>query len=742
DKIVQRGDTVSYNIAGFAQSQDRSIGDVLAKMPGISVADNGQISYNGSAVSKFYIEGSDLFGGKYTIATQNLSYKDVAKVEVLENHQSVKALSSRAGTETALNLKLKEDAKARWTGSLKAAGSIRPDTWCVEAFAANFSARFQNANTFKSNNNGADITAENRSLTIADLVEMIDSQGSELSSLLTIVPTVTTDVADSRLRFNRTHIFNTSHLWKRSDNHTLKAQITYTDHHNDYRQSVENSYFLPDSTLTKATSESSSVVNRNLQATLTSETNKESFYLLNETKYATDWKQIYQSIQGDYANNQEAQVTTGSVGNRLKFIKKIGNHSLTLSSFNSYAYLPEQYSLTDSRQKQQTSRKSNFFSKTGASYTHHLKRWFFTWNAALGGASYHISSRLDGIQSDTLFRNEMTVGYFSFTMKPEISYEHSRVKAALRIPAAFYRYNATGRQTRNVLFANPDLYIRWKMTSYLSLFANAAWGSSPSDNSYSYLSPVMSNYRSTATGFLNFKGKLERRAGIRLGYSYPVEMLFAHISASGSVENTGRATTKQVNDGYVNYVYTPGNDTYRLWFLNGSISKGLNFINGTAEIGSSFQSHEMPLVQNGVAEDFEFGVFNLTAQISAVPAPECNLNYKVTYAKNFMNATGFKSSNQHLAQRLVCNLFPGTRLSLKIVGEHYFTRFSSGDTKNTFLADVEVVYSYKQWEVFASLSNIFNRKEYAYTTYSDLSSTSIRYRLRPRTLLVGASWKF
>jgi hypothetical protein len=150
----------------------------------------------------------------------------------------------------------------------------------------------------------------------------------------------------------------------------------------------------------------------------------------------------------------------------------------------------------------------------------------------------------------------------------------------------------------------------------------------------------------------------------------------------------------------------------------------------------------MPLVQNGTAERFEFGVFNLSAQITSDPLPWCNLNYKVAYAKNFMNGVGMESSNKHLMQRLTCNLFPGNRFGLKVIGEHYFTRFGSGDTKNTFLADVEATCSFKQWEVFASLSNLLNRKEYVYTTYGDLSSTSTRYRLRPRTLLVGASWKF
>ena len=85
--IREQGDTISYNVAGFAQNHDRSIGDVLARMPGIDVANSGRIKYQGEDINKFYIEGSDLLGGKYGIATNGISHEDVGAVEVMENHQ-------------------------------------------------------------------------------------------------------------------------------------------------------------------------------------------------------------------------------------------------------------------------------------------------------------------------------------------------------------------------------------------------------------------------------------------------------------------------------------------------------------------------------------------------------------------------------------------------------------------------------------------------------------------------------
>lgn len=69
-KISQRNDTLSYLVSAFADQSDRSIGDVLKKMPGIEVDESGNISYNGKAISHFYVEGMDLLQGRYGLGSR------------------------------------------------------------------------------------------------------------------------------------------------------------------------------------------------------------------------------------------------------------------------------------------------------------------------------------------------------------------------------------------------------------------------------------------------------------------------------------------------------------------------------------------------------------------------------------------------------------------------------------------------------------------------------------------------
>lgn len=63
DKVHEHGDTISYIVGAYANGNDRSIGDVIAKMPGFDVdKSTGKISYEGKPISKFYIEGLDMLG--------------------------------------------------------------------------------------------------------------------------------------------------------------------------------------------------------------------------------------------------------------------------------------------------------------------------------------------------------------------------------------------------------------------------------------------------------------------------------------------------------------------------------------------------------------------------------------------------------------------------------------------------------------------------------------------------------
>ena len=56
-RINTRKDTVRYDLAQFASSKDVHIKDVLKKLPGVDVDENGQVKYKGKAIDHYFVEG-------------------------------------------------------------------------------------------------------------------------------------------------------------------------------------------------------------------------------------------------------------------------------------------------------------------------------------------------------------------------------------------------------------------------------------------------------------------------------------------------------------------------------------------------------------------------------------------------------------------------------------------------------------------------------------------------------------
>jgi len=126
--ITQIGDTIKYSVNSFSKEQDRSIGDVLKRMPGIEVLSDGKVLYQGKPINKYYIEGLDLLEGKYNLANDNLPYKDVTQVQILENHQPIRALDSlKFSDQAALNIKLKNTNT--FTGQARLGSGFSPLLW-------------------------------------------------------------------------------------------------------------------------------------------------------------------------------------------------------------------------------------------------------------------------------------------------------------------------------------------------------------------------------------------------------------------------------------------------------------------------------------------------------------------------------------------------------------------------------------------------------------------------------------
>ncbi len=111
DPLRQKGDTLSHNLASFLGKGDVTLEDGLKRLPGVDVSKNGGISYMGKPISQFNIEGMDLLGGKYNLATRNIPADYVTNVEIVRNHHSRRVEKDVPSNEVSMNIKLSNKAK-------------------------------------------------------------------------------------------------------------------------------------------------------------------------------------------------------------------------------------------------------------------------------------------------------------------------------------------------------------------------------------------------------------------------------------------------------------------------------------------------------------------------------------------------------------------------------------------------------------------------------------------------------
>ena len=375
-RIREQGDTLTYSVAGFMQKQDRSIADVIAKMPGLEVLPSGTIRYQGKAINKFYIEGMDLLGGKYAMASENLSADKVKSVQVYENHQPVKVLKDiKFSEQAALNLVLKDEAKNVWQGVIDVATGYG-DNWLRDArwLEMVFGSKKQSISMVKANNTGKDIEHEVTNQT------QFDKTAPTEDGILENISLGAPSLDARRSKFNDTYIAATNWLFKTKKDDDLKLQFTGLYDRNQQKQDRKTVYLDADSAV--ITEEQTAKSTRSeWQAELLYKANRDNHYLSNTLKGYIDFKKSEGlSMLNGCPTPQRVEPRKRYVVDNLELINKLKNgQSYSITSLFSYSYLPGTLLLTNDSTQQIT--QQMLYWNAYAYYQHSIKQVKVTWQA-------------------------------------------------------------------------------------------------------------------------------------------------------------------------------------------------------------------------------------------------------------------------------------------------------------------------------------------------------------------------
>ena len=122
--VTIKGDTIIYNADSFKNGSERKLEDVLKKIPGMEINDEGEIEVEGKKVGKLMVDGKDFFDGDTKLATKNIPANAIDKVQVLKNYGEINQLRGVQNNEDniAINIKLKKGKKNFWFGDVTVGG--------------------------------------------------------------------------------------------------------------------------------------------------------------------------------------------------------------------------------------------------------------------------------------------------------------------------------------------------------------------------------------------------------------------------------------------------------------------------------------------------------------------------------------------------------------------------------------------------------------------------------------------
>lgn len=228
--ITARGDTISYDLKAFNSKNDRTLADVMKKIPGIEVNKDGTILYQGNAINKFYVNGKDLMEGGYGTINNSLPKDAVQKVEVLENHQPVKILQDKVPSDqAAINIKLKNSVTMTGRGEI-GTGFGEPWLWNVKLTPMFFGQKSQWVVNYKTNNMGEQVENEGNILAFGSTWEGRRSNISQ-NNWLNVENASTPDLPVKRYLMNSVHYLSANYLTNidKKKEWELKANANYTN---------------------------------------------------------------------------------------------------------------------------------------------------------------------------------------------------------------------------------------------------------------------------------------------------------------------------------------------------------------------------------------------------------------------------------------------------------------------------------------------------------------------------------
>ena len=764
-KISLKGDTLSYDVGSFTKPEDRTIEDVLKRMPGVEVTENGQIKYNGKAISNFYVDGDDLLDDKYAVGTKTIPHAMVKDVEVLQNHQPLKVLQNKTLSDNvALNLKIKDEAKLALTGQAKP-GMGLPNQYDGELNTILFNKKYKMLNVAKANNVGTDLSTDFTAFNQAGrLSNLGNARPAELLSSGTVG---TPPLPTSRYYFNNSGSLNANNLVNFANGLQLKSNIGLLLDNNDMDYYNTTDIYLADDTIRYNEIQQ---IGRNpflVDVSLNAQVNKETLYFNNA------FKMSYASETGSstLASNaldmsQQLRSRVRDFSNTLEYVPLLRNQNILsvnwyLNHFNRPQTLDIQPGinadvLNDSQPfdaVHQLTEVPTWFNTLSVGYRIPNGRIMQNYRLSTLNEWQQLQSQL-GVTQQTgeqlpyagSVDNDLRWQRLNAQLNATYELKGGNWETLLSLPFSWQHigYEDAGfgldEQQERLLF-NPSFRVKY-LTNPEDYFSFSYSRNNQTGNINSvYRGAILSNYRTLQANNALLGESSAHNIGLNYNFQRNISMLFINAGINYTLARSNTIASNVVTDDMVNMILLPYDNEVSTVSANAGISKFIFVLGATAGLKGSWSNSRFNQLLNDELLPYNNVSVSVASSFEARLWDRISLNYEGTgtwtTSKPISGEATIRMPDRQMQrydQSLSLLYSPFRSTFLRLNGRHQRTHQPQSEGISYFFADANIRYKLNKWntDIELSVTNLANVKEYETYSLSANQFTYSRYDLRGR----------
>jgi hypothetical protein len=763
DAIEKRGDTISYLVTSFANVQDRSIADVIKRMPGITVESSGRILYQGDPIQHLYVEGLDLMGGRYGMVTNNMPHTSVSTVEVLENHQPIKILEDLAPSDRAsINIKLKNNVST--TGTAKLGSGLNPLLWEANVTPMLFTRKYQMVGSYQANNAGEDVSTQLRMLG-AGSGSVIVSSGQENPGILGMQTISPPDFTTNRFLDNNIHLVNANSLVKINRDMTLRANLFYIYDRQSQQGVTYRTLYTPTDTLNFT-----EIVNNDFrysytQGEFTLNRNTKDNYLNNKTLFKAHFDRFSGVVNRDDSPlQQDLDNPFYAFSNNLSLIKPVNNKFLHISSDISYDQAPQNLLvspgqfpalLNDSisyESIQQKSNLKNIAALHSVSFSSTYKRWTFTPKIGFDYKQNILDTDLFLYRGDTRFatdsafsNNLLGVNYNAY-VQTKVVYKRGSFTFTSDLPLNYININIEdskldkNRSIDGITF-NPRVHLHYKISGFWQASGSYMYGTHFGEMQAMHFGYILKRHNSMQINDAPLSISKRHVLSANVSHRNPIESFFSSANYFFSVNNNNLMYDNTIlDDGTSVLEYTEMPNTSYTHSISAQTSKFFRPIKSTISLNVRYNNNNRKQLVNSTLFTSTNNVYDISPRLSVKITEWLNTEYKssVLYYDTYMESTKINELliTKHFMNVLV---FPARNQFLSIKGEYYYH-----EEKNNYFVDLQYRYTITKRKIDIDFRwvNIFNNSSYRDYYVGAYSLVENHYILRPSQFVLSVKFGF